>query len=195
MPTEQEIVDAYLSTLKKTKKKSKGTGFNITFTDYSENEKKKIQSLSKKALNASGKVIRAKILEKIPERTKSLKNHIASWAFINKTTGQPTIQIGFYGWQKVRKRGKKPSHANPHWIEFGTKPHKIRAKNAKAMGYNADFFGSEADHPGQKATNLLRNAVYDNIAEIKAAQMEYLAEIEKLTEPPKEENEVPEDDI
>ncbi|MCL2518009.1 MAG: hypothetical protein FWF15_05545 [Oscillospiraceae bacterium] len=172
-----------------------GTGYNINFTDTSKETIKAMQVLSKKALNASGKVVRKIIRDKVPERTKLLKNHIASWAFVNKATGQPTIQIGFYGWQKVRQRGKQPSHANPHWIEFGTKPHKITVKSAKAMGYGDNFFGGGVNHPGAKPQHVLRNAVYDNISEIKAAQTEFLAEITKITDPPKEENEVPEDDI
>ena len=44
-------------------------------------------------------------------------------------------------------------------------------------------YGDEVNHPGQQATNVLRNSVYNNIEEIRAAQEEYLKllsdEIEK----------------
>ena len=109
---------------------------------------------------------------------------------INYKTGQPTLQIGFYGWQRVKKKGKLPSHANPHWIELGTSPmggkrnarEPIRPKNAKILAYNDTIYGYSVQHPGTPGTHILRNTVYNNIAEIRAAQAEYLAEISKTIE-------------
>lgn len=153
----------------------------IVFVDKSADVKKAIEKLSKAALGASAKVIRKELRKAVPIRTKRFKNHIASWKFIDRETGQPTLQIGFYSWQKVRKRGKLPSHASPWWIEFGTNPHFINAKNVKNMWWQ-DSFGKEVNHPGQQATHLLRNTIYDNIDAIRAAQEEYLAEISKILE-------------
>lgn len=155
---------------------------NIKFVNTSKEAKNTMAGLAKSALRASGKAVRKYLRENIPMRSKRFKNHIASWVFIDKQTGQPQMQIGFYGWQRVKKRGKLPSHANPHWIEFGTKAHQIVPKNAKALGYADDFFGSGVHHPGTKATNVLRNTVYDHIDDIKAAQTEYLAELNKTLE-------------
>ncbi len=144
--------------------------------------------LAKSALRASGKVIRKHVRDDVPMRTKNIKNHIASWVFIDYKTGQPQMQVGFYGWQKVRKRGKKPSHSSPWWIEQGTKPHpipRLTKDDAKPLydKSTGTFYGYHVNHPGQQATNVLRNSVYNNIAEIRAAQEEYLQllneEIEK----------------
>ena len=99
---------------------------------------------------------------------------------INKQTGQPTLQIGFYGWQRVRKRGKQPSHSSPWWVEFGTKPHSI--SSSKFMRYEDIMIGHHASHPGQAATHVLRDTVQNNIGEIRAAQEQYLAEISKTIE-------------
>lgn len=159
----------------------KGYGGEVTFIDVSPEVKKTLVNLSKTALRESGKVVRKKLREVLPTRSKRLKNHIGSWAMINYKTGQPTLQIGFYSWQRVKKKGKSPSHANPHWIEFGTKAHDI-PKNGNArkyMSYGNVSFGFRVHHPGTTATHVLRNTVQNNIAEIRAAQAQYLAEISK----------------
>ena len=164
---------------------SKSKKSEVVFVDTSHEVKKAMEGLAKAALRASGKVIRKHVRDDVPVRTKNIKNHIASWVFVDYKTGQPQMQVGFYGWQKVHRRGKKPSHSSPWWIEQGTKPHTIRAKhpiaNMTRHGLQVMFdkstgtrYGLEVDHPGQKETNVLRNSVYNNIDEIRAAQEEYL---------------------
>lgn len=159
-----------------------GTKYNVTFVDKSDEVKKTLIGLSKTALRASGKVIRKYLRENIPLRSKRFKNHIGTWGMINYTTGQPTLQVGFYSWQKVRSKNKQPSHASPHWIEFGTQPHPIPKSGGKFMRYEDNIFGFHVDHPGQRATNVLRNTVLDHISDIRAAQEEYLAEISDTIE-------------
>lgn len=170
--------------------------YNVKFVDKSDEVKKTLIGLSKTALRASGKVIRKKLRENVPLRTKRFKNHIASWVMINRTTGQPTLQIGFYSWQRVRKRGKQPSHASPWWVEFGTgqrgdtyspnkkrpSPHIIEPKKAKLLTDGITVYGRHVEHPGQPATHALRDTVQNNIGEIRAAQEQYLAEISKTIE-------------
>lgn len=157
--------------------------FKVDFIDTSSEVKKTMEQLSKSALRASAKVVRKHIRDDVPVRTKRIKNHVASWVFIDKKTGQPQAQIGFYGWQRVKKRGKKPSHSSPWWIEQGTKPHVIKAKLGFDLKYGFHHmydkskgidYGLKVQHPGQAATNILRNSVYNNIDEIRAAQEEYL---------------------
>jgi hypothetical protein len=147
----------------------------ITFVDTSAEVKKTMAGLAKSALRASAKVIRKHVRDDVPTRTKHIKNHVASWVFVDRDTGQPKLQVGFYGWQRVKKRGKQPSHSSPWWIERGTKPHAILTTDGimydKSTGTS---YGNAVNHPGQQATNVLRNAVYNNISEIKAAQEEYL---------------------
>ncbi len=154
----------------------------VKFIDTSHEVKQTLVKLSKSALNASAKVVRRIIRENLPTRSKRLKNHVASWAKIDYSTGQPELQIGFQSWQKVKSRGKKPSNANPHWVEFGVNPHILTAKNSKVMAYNGTFYGKEASHSGTRGTHVLRNAVYNNIEEIRAAQAEYLAELNNAIE-------------
>ena len=150
---------------------------SVTFIDTSKEAKKTMQGLSKTALRESGKVVRKLLREKIASsglvHSNRFKNHIGTWAFIEKTTGQPQLQIGFYSRARVIKKGKKASNASPHWIEFGTKSHPISSEHF--MRYEDNVFGFHVQHPGQAATHLLRDTVQNNIAEIRKAQEEYLA--------------------
>ena len=155
---------------------------NVTFINTSKEVKKTMVGLSKTALRASGKVVRKYLRAAVPVRSKRFKNHIGSWAMVDYQTGQPQLQIGFYSWQKVRKKGKLPSHASPHWVEFGVKSHHIQPRNAKVLAYNDVIYGRTVQHPGTQATNVLRDTVQNNLAEIRAAQEEYLAELSKTLE-------------
>lgn len=108
---------------------------------------------------------------------------------INNATGQPTLQVGFYSWQRVRKKkkGNLPSHASPHWVEFGTKAHIMPGKKGKwepghFMHYQDMIFGSKVNHPGTKGTNVLRDTVQNHISDIRTVQEEYLAELSKTLE-------------
>ena len=158
--------------------------YNVTFVNKSDEVKKAIVGLSKTALRASGKVVRKYLRDNVPLRSKRFKNHIGTWVMINYSTGQPTLQVGFYSWQKVRTKGKQPSHASPHWVEFGVKPHTMPKgdKVGHFMRYKNMIFGYKVNHPGARATNVLRDTVQNNLSEIRAAQEEYLKEITKKLE-------------
>lgn len=156
-----------------------GTTYNVTFVDKSDEVKKTLLGLSKSALRASGKVIRQYLRQNIPLRTKNFKNHIGTWVMVNRETGQPTLQVGFYGWQRVKSKHKTPSHASPWWIEFGTSPHSMPKEGRKFMRYEDNVFGFHVNHPGQRPTNVLRNTVLDHVSDIRAAQEQYLVEISK----------------
>lgn len=158
---------------------------SVTFVDTSTEAKKTMQGLSKTALRESGKVVRKLLRAKIASsglvHSNRFKNHIGTWAFIDRRTGQPQLQVGFYSRAKVLKKGKKASRASPHWIEFGTKSHEITS-DGHYMRYEDNVYGFNVQHPGQKATHLLRDTVQNNIAEIRKAQEEYLALLNKTLE-------------
>jgi hypothetical protein len=157
----------------------------IVFVNTSKEVKRAMENLAKKALRRGGKVVREILQENVPVRSSRLKNHIQTSVKINRD-GQPQMKVGFWSWQRVKKSGKLPSHASPHWIEFGTSQHVIKINTAGAMGYsagNADyFFGKSVMHPGMQATHVLRNTVYDHIKEIKAAQEELLAQLTEMSD-------------
>jgi hypothetical protein len=170
----------------------------VRFVNNTAEVVKTMQGLSKQALREAGKTIRKILRENLPIRSNRLKNHVASWVFVERTSGQPQMQVGFQSWQRVRKRGKLPSHASPNWVEFGTAPHTISAKHAKTMAYAEEVYGKNVQHPGQRDRHVLRNAVYENIAEIRKAQEQYLQalsdEIGKAKGLIKDDSEEPEDD-
>lgn len=146
----------------------------VTFINTSSEVKKLIASQCKAALRASGKVVRKLLRERIPIRSNRFKNHIGTWVYVDKATGQPQMQVGFYSHARVVKKGKKASHASPNWIEFGTQAHEITSD--KPMGPGG-IYGRRVHHPGQKATHVLRDTVANNIDDIRSAQAEYLQQI------------------
>ena len=158
---------------------------SVTFVDTSTEAKKTMQGLSKTALRESGKVVRKLIRSKIASsglvHSNRFKNHIGTQVFIDRQTGQPQLRVGFYTRAKVLKNGKKASRASPHWIEFGTKSHEITS-DGHFMRYEDNIYGFNVQHPGQKATHLLHDTVQNNIAEIRKAQEEYLALLNKTLE-------------
>ena len=173
-------------------------GSGVQLIDTSKEAKKTLEGLAKTALRESGKLLRKQLRADIPLRSKRLKNHIASWARIDNKTGQPILEIGFYSRQKVQKRGKKPSHANPHWIELGTSSH-IIGDGAKSHGRSAKLkilsnsllmydkssntsYGKTVDHPGTRATHVLKNTVQENIDEIRKTQAEFLSYLNQTLE-------------
>lgn len=154
----------------------------VKFVNTSSDVKKAMESLSKKALRKAGAVVSERLKEAIPSKTARLKNHIDKSVYIDRDTGQPTMKVGYLKPSRVKKKGKRVSSSNPHWLEFGTSPHQIRPKNAKAMGYNSNFYGAEVSHPGKRGTNVLRDTVYNNIDEIRAAQEETLTALNETLE-------------
>ena len=53
----------------------------------------------------------------------------------------------------------------PH-VEFGTRPHVIKVKNAKILSDGVSFFGKEVNHPGTAAQPFLRPAADKNRARV-----------------------------
>lgn len=170
--------------------------YEVKFVDTSHEVKVTMEKLSKSALRAAGKVVSKALKENTRSRTKHLQNHIAFWARINRSTGQPELQVGYYSWQKVKARGKIPSNASPFWFEFGVKSHIINVNNARTLTDGKIDFGKSVTHPGLREEHILRNSVFDNIEEIRKAQEEYLALLNKTMEEAKamiEESEEPVD--
>lgn len=158
----------------------------IKFIDTSSDCKKQMVNLSKKALKEGGKVVTKIVKENVPSRTGATKKSVTAWAKVDRTTGQPYMEIGYRSRSQMRKRGIK-FFANPCWFEFGVRPHIIMTKEYKEKGYssyelegNGRKYGYIVKHPGLSGKNLLRNTVENNIKEIQAAQEEYLGQLTDL---------------
>ena len=101
---------------------------------------------------------------------------------INRDTGQPELQIGYYSKAQAKKKGKQVSHANPAWAEFGVKSHTISIKKANTLSDGNINYGKSVSHPGLRGQSILRNSVFNNIDAIREAQAEYLAALNKTIE-------------
>lgn len=155
---------------------------DIQFIDTSKEVKNAMVKLSKSALRASAKVAGKAIRENTQKYTGKLSKQVGYWAKINRDTGQPELQIGYYSKRQAKKKGKSPSYANPAWSEFGVNPHIISIKKANTLSNGAINFGKSVSHPGLRGQSILRNSVFNNIDEIKAAQKEFLSELNKTLE-------------
>ncbi len=151
------------------------SNFEVRFIDTSKEVKDTMIKLSKSAMRAAGKAVGKAIKENTRTRTKRLVNHVGYWARIDRTSGHPELQVGYLSWQKVKKKGKIPSQANPMWFEFGVNPHIVNIRNAKTLTDGKIDYGKSVSHPGLRGESTLRNSVFDNIDLIKEAQKEYLS--------------------
>lgn len=154
----------------------------IVFVDTHQEVIDTMRKLAKTALRSGGKVVAKHLKEDTHKRTEDLVNQIGYWAKIDRMTGQPSLDIGYYSTEKMKKVGKPPSHSNPSWFEFGVKAHKINVKNANTLTDGRIDFGKSVQHPGLREEHILRNAVYDNLEEILEAEEKYLGELNKTIE-------------
>ena len=155
---------------------------DIKFIDTSKEVKSTMVKLSKSALRASAKVAGKAIRENTQKYTGKLSKQVGYWARINRDTGQPELQIGYYSKGQAKKKGKSPSHANPAWSEFGVNPHVISIKKANTLSNGKINFGKSVSHPGLRGQSILRNSVFNNIDAIKDAQKEFLSALNKTIE-------------
>ena len=152
---------------------------NVEFINTSSEVKKTMVKLSKSALRAAAKVAGKAIRENTEKYTGRLAKQVGYWARIDRRTGQPELQIGYYSKSQVKKKGKSPSHANPAWQEFGTKNHVISIKKANTMSDGKINYGKTVTHPGTRGQSILRDSVFNNINAIQDAQKEYLSALNK----------------
>lgn len=157
-------------------------GSSVEFIDTSKEVKDTMVKLSKSALRAGGKVAGNALKEETKKFTGRLAKQIGYWARIDKQTGQPELQLGYYSKSRAKKKGKAPSHANPAWIEFGVNTHTISIKKAKTLTDGVVDYGKTVIHPGLRGEATLRNSVFDNIDAIHEAQESYLSELNKTIE-------------
>lgn len=155
---------------------------SVQFIDTSKDVKNTMVKLSKSALRAGGKVAGKALKDTTRKYTSRLAKQIGYWAKINKDTGQPELQLGYYSKSRAKKKGKTPSHANPAWIEFGVNSHIISINTAKTLTDGVIDYGKSVSHPGIRGESTLRNSVFDNIDAIRDAQEEYLSELNKTIE-------------
>ena len=77
---------------------------DIKFIDTSKEVKSTMVKLSKSALRASAKVAGKAIRENTQKYTGKLSKQVGYWAKINRDTGQPELQIGYYSKGQAKKK-------------------------------------------------------------------------------------------
>lgn len=162
----------------------------IEFIDTSQECIGLMTKYAKEGLKAGGKIVTKILKEDLKtnhHHTGGLAKAVVAWAKIDNKTGQPYMQVGYRSRSQMKKRGIK-YFVNPYWLEFGVTPHQVSTKQFKKTGKSTYMlhnhlgqkFGFIANHPGVTNKNLLRNTVYNNIKEIREAQVESLGKITEL---------------
>ena len=163
---------------------------SVNFVDTSKECIDLMKKYAKEGLKASGKVITKILKNDIKSnhyKTGGLYKSIVAWAKINYKTGQPYMEVGYRSRAQMKKRGVK-YYVNPWWFETGIKPHTIATKQFVDTGKSSYElhdnrgvkFGIIVQHPGRTGKNLLRNTVYNNLKEIRQAQIESLKKIDDI---------------
>lgn len=163
---------------------------SVKFVDASKECIDLMKKYAKEGLKASGKVITKILKNDIKSnhyKTGGLYKSIVAWAKINYKTGQPYMEVGYRSRAQMKKRGVK-YYVNPWWFETGIKPHTIATKQFVDTGKTSYElhdnrgvkFGIIVRHPGRTGKNLLRNTVYNNVKEIRQAQIESLKKIDDI---------------
>lgn len=103
------------------------------------------QNIMRSALRAGANEFKEEIKAKIPVRRGKLLRSVRVTTSAKRGKVKASIKVG----------GKKAPHAN--LVEFGTRPHKIKPKKAKALAL-LGMVVSEIDHPGARPHPFMRPA-------------------------------------
>jgi HK97 gp10 family phage protein len=114
------------------------------------------KNIMRAALRAGANVFKAEAKQEVPVDEGDLLASIR----VSVKSKRGTI------YASVKAGGKRA----PHWhlVEFGTRPHKIKPKNAHALTVGGKVVG-EVDHPGARAKPFMRPALDSKSAEAIAA--------------------------
>lgn len=116
----------------------------------------------------TGARLQEQVIQRTPVQSGALRNSIAA--------GLSVVPLGSIGVQKIGALGVEAlpgpgigvsvligsNEQHAPWVELGTKPHKIRARNAKALAFQGSggmVFRREVDHPGTKGARMFGDAM------------------------------------
>ena len=101
-------------------------------------------------LRAGARVLVRGMKRRVPERTGKLRDSI-----VIRTRGRNRVVIGF----------RRPDGAHAHLVEFGTAPHRIRARNARVLRIGPIVLGRHVDHPGARPKPFIRPTLDEDSGE------------------------------
>lgn len=128
--------------------------------------KKMEQNIMRGALRAGLKPVLEEAKKNLSSNNSNVTNQLKDGMRISAQRlrdGKVTAQI--------KTKGKHGFVAN--WVEFGTTPHTITAKNMKALSIGGHLFQS-IDHPGARAKPFMRPALDSQAQAAVLASAEYI---------------------
>lgn len=104
------------------------------------------KNILRAALRAGGIVFREEARDNVPVEDGDLKASIRVTTRMKRGTIYASVKAG----------GRRAPHW--HWVEFGTKPHKIKAKKQAALAFGGKI-ARTVDHPGARPKPYMRPAL------------------------------------
>lgn len=136
----------------------------------------------------TGARLQEQVLQRTPSRTGTLRNSIQAGLSVAPLNIGGTQALGSLGVERLpgdRIGVKMPASGGvgvsvvigsnetyAPWVELGTKPHKIKARNAKALAFHGatgTVFAKEVNHPGTPAVRMFGDALDASEAAIRAS--------------------------
>ncbi|MGI4717209.1 MAG: HK97-gp10 family putative phage morphogenesis protein [Janthinobacterium lividum] len=114
------------------------------------------KNIMRAALRAGAAVIREEAKAQVPVDSGALRRSLKVSTSTKKGRVTAKLKVG----------GRLAPHA--HLVEFGTKPHKIKAKRQQALSFGGTV-AREVDHPGAKPHPFMRPAFDSHSSEAIAA--------------------------
>ena len=116
----------------------------------------------------TGARLQEQVIQRTPVQSGALRNSIAAGLSVVPMGSIGVQQVGEFGVQPLPGQGIGVSvvigsnEQYAPWVEFGTKPHKIRARNAKVLafqGAGGTVFRREVNHPGTRGARMFGDAM------------------------------------
>ena len=111
-----------------------------------------------------GKALAAEMRLRAPKRTGTLRDNID----VHEMGGNQVL-VGYLGADVINASVRGAREQRGAWVESGTRPHTIKAKDGKGLFFGGRFV-EEVHHPGSKGQGIARKS-------IRAAEWEVLADV------------------
>lgn len=160
----------------------------MAFVDTSPEVIKEMKRLARKGSRKIAKAIVTEAIQTLPGKRGVIRVSLKYGAKISRSSGQAEGRVGYLSKRKLREKGKW-FILNPSWLEFGTKPHIIKAgtknrdgslKKSLANKSANVMFGHLVQHGGSKPVNGLQKAgktIAPKAESIAAEELKLLNEI------------------
>ena len=166
---------------------------NITLTDNRDKVDRAMFYANKAATRKAGGLISKETKAHVPVRLGATKKSVHTKTWAPKSKGRVAkgenrdavrTEVGYWGAQTSRNKGRPVSFAKASWVENGTKPHEIKVgkkgNRKKLLSNGTTKFGRRFWHPGTKGKKPLQDAARAKAPEVANCAKEYYKQLSML---------------